>query len=169
MSSLTLVLIRFGYLALLWAFILGTVLVIRSDMFGTKVPRAQPARNRQPSGRTAPQAAKPKPIKAPKKTKARRGEPTQVHLADGAGAGRTIALSGEQLLIGRGPDATIRLDDDYASTRHARIVRSGNQWYIEDLGSTNGTYLGSRRVTEPVALGIGTQIRIGKTVLELRK
>ncbi|HWJ10471.1 MAG TPA: FHA domain-containing protein, partial [Nocardioides sp.] len=65
--------------------------------------------------------------------------------------------------------AAIRLDDDYVSTRHARIVSSGGQWYVEDLGSTNGTYLGSQRITQPVPVGLGSQVRVGKTIVELRK
>lgn len=73
------------------------------------------------------------------------------------------------ILIGRGPDAAIRLDDDYVSTRHARIAASGDQWFVEDLGSTNGTYVGSARITQPTTLTLGTQVRIGKTVVELRK
>ena|SRR5690348_4346942 len=160
MSSLSLILIRFGYLALLWIFILGTVLVIRSDMFGTRIARQPSARNRA--------GARP-PAKPAKPSKPRRGEPTHVFILDGSGAGRSVALSAAPLLIGRGPDAAIRLDDDYASTRHARIVRSGDQWFVEDLGSTNGTYLGTRRLTQPTVVSTGSQIRIGKTVLELRK
>ena len=163
MSSLSLLLIRYGYLVLLWLFILGTVLVIRSDMFGTKIAR-QPHTRTRPGGGRAP--AKPKPAKP---AKPRRGEPTHVFILDGGGAGRSVALSAAPLLIGRGPDAAIRLDDDYASTRHARIVRSGDQWFVEDLGSTNGTYLGTRRLTQPTVVTAGSQIRIGKTVLELRK
>ena len=63
----------------------------------------------------------------------------------------------------------IRLEDDYVSTRHARIAASGDQWFVEDLGSTNGTYVGTVRITQPTTITIGTQVRIGKTVLELRK
>ena len=73
------------------------------------------------------------------------------------------------VLIGRGNDAAIRLDDDYVSTRHARIAASGDQWFVEDLGSTNGTYIGSVRITQPTTITVGTQVRIGKTVVELRK
>ena len=73
------------------------------------------------------------------------------------------------MLIGRGTDAAIRLDDDYVSTRHARIASSGDQWFVEDLGSTNGTYIGSHRLTQPTTLQLGSKVRIGKTTLELRK
>ncbi|MDQ6688005.1 MAG: FHA domain-containing protein, partial [Actinomycetota bacterium] len=58
---------------------------------------------------------------------------------------------------------------DYVSTRHARIASSGDQWFVEDLGSTNGTYVGTSRITQATAIGLGTRIRVGKTVLELRK
>jgi pSer/pThr/pTyr-binding forkhead associated (FHA) protein len=90
-------------------------------------------------------------------------------VVDGANAGETASLDDAPLLIGRGSDAAIRLDDDYVSTRHARIASSGDQWFVEDLGSTNGTYLGAQRVSQPTTLQLGSQIRIGKTTLELRK
>lgn len=104
-----------------------------------------------------------------KPAKARRGAPTQVVIVEGGNQGETVSLEDAPLLIGRGTDAAIRLDDDYASTRHARIASSGEQWYVEDLGSTNGTYVGTSRITQPTAIQLGTRVRIGKTVLELRK
>ena len=92
---------------------------------------------------------------------------------DGPNAGQRVplatALDGTPLLIGRGPDAAVRLDDDYVSTRHARIGLSGDTWYVEDLGSTNGTYIGNQRLTQATAIQLGTQVRIGKTTLELGK
>ena len=160
MSELTLTLIRFAYLAILWIFVLSAVSVVRSDMFGARVestPRADRRAQRQ--------AAKnrPKPARRP------RGAPTHVLIVDGANAGETISLDQAPLLIGRGSDAQIRLDDDYVSTRHARIASSDDQWFVEDLGSTNGTYLGSQRLTQPTVLQLGSQVRVGKTTLELRK
>jgi pSer/pThr/pTyr-binding forkhead associated (FHA) protein len=92
-----------------------------------------------------------------------------VLVVEGANAGIRAELDQAPLLIGRGPDAAIRLDDDYASTRHARIASADDQWFVEDLGSTNGTYVGSTRITQPTTLTLGTQVRIGKTILELRK
>jgi pSer/pThr/pTyr-binding forkhead associated (FHA) protein len=161
MSELTLVLIRFAYLAILWIFVLSAISVIRSDMFGARVAR---------EGRQERRAAKDAKAKArPKPAKPRRGTPTAVAIVEGGNKGEVISLDGAPLLIGRGNDAAIRLDDDYVSTRHARIGNSGDQWYVEDLGSTNGTYVGSRRITQPTAVGVGSQVRIGKTVLELRK
>jgi pSer/pThr/pTyr-binding forkhead associated (FHA) protein len=71
--------------------------------------------------------------------------------------------------VGRASDNTIVLEDDYASGHHARFFGQDGQWYVEDLGSTNGTYLGTQRITQPAPIGLGAQVRIGKTILELRK
>ena len=60
------------------------------------------------------------------------------------------------------------ITDDYVSTHHARLVPRDGRWLLEDLGSTNGTFLGKTKVTDPVPLDAGTRVRIGKTVLELR-
>jgi pSer/pThr/pTyr-binding forkhead associated (FHA) protein len=160
MSELTLMLIRFAYLAILWIFVLSAISVIRSDMFGARIEQAPRAERREQR-----RAAKnrPKPAKRP------RGAPTHVAIVEGANSGETISLDLAPLLIGRGSDAAIRLDDDYVSTRHARIAASGEQWFVEDLGSTNGTYIGSQRLSQPATLQLGSQIRIGKTTLELRK
>jgi pSer/pThr/pTyr-binding forkhead associated (FHA) protein len=161
-SELTLMLIRFAYLAILWIFVLSAVSVVRSDMFGARV-ESLPRADRRAERKARRQAGKQKPTRRP------RGAPTHVAITDGANAGETISLDHAPLLIGRGADAAIRLDDDYVSTRHARIANSGDQWFVEDLGSTNGTYLGSSRLTQPTAIQLGSQIRIGKTTLELRK
>ena len=159
MSELTLFLIRVAYLAILWIFVLSAISVVRSDMFGARVPAAA----REGGGG---RAKKQKPPKAPPK---RRGSPTHVLVVEGANSGERAELEQAPILIGRGTDAAIRLDDDYVSTRHARIASSGDQWFVEDLGSTNGTYVGTARITQPTTLTLGTQVRIGKTILELRK
>ncbi len=161
MSELTLFLIRLAYLAILWIFVLSAISVIRSDMFGARAP--EPGRGRGPRGKAA------KPARASKPPAKRRGSPTHVLVVEGANAGERAELDAAPILIGRGSDAAIRLDDDYVSTRHARIAASGDQWFVEDLGSTNGTYIGSARITQPTTLTLGTQVRIGKTILELRK
>ncbi|QIX25165.1 FHA domain-containing protein [Nocardioides sp. JQ2195] len=156
MSELTLFLIRFAYLAILWIFVLSAISVIRTDMFGARLP-SQGARANGRAG------------KQPKAPTKRRGSPTHVLVVEGSSSGERADLAEAPILIGRGSDAAIRLDDDYVSTRHARIAASGDQWFVEDLGSTNGTYVGSARITQPTTLALGTQVRIGKTVLELRK
>ena len=87
----------------------------------------------------------------------------------GENPGTRAELADAPLLIGRGSDAAIKLDDDYVSTRHARVAVSGDEWFVEDLGSTNGTYVGPVRITQPTTIGLGVQVRVGKTILELRK
>jgi pSer/pThr/pTyr-binding forkhead associated (FHA) protein len=160
-SELTLMLIRFAYLAILWIFVLSAISVIRSDMFGARIdstPRAD-----RKAERAAKSANRAKPAKRP------RGAPTHVAIVEGANEGERVSLDDAPILIGRGSDAAIRLDDDYVSTRHARIASSGDQWFVEDLGSTNGTYVGTSRISQPTTIQLGTQVRIGKTILELRK
>ena len=159
MSELTLFLIRLAYLAILWIFVLSAISVIRSDMFGARAP-------------AAPSRGSDKPAKSKKSNKPppkRRGSPTHVLVVEGANSGERADLSKAPILIGRGTDAAIRLDDDYVSTRHARIASSGDQWFVEDLGSTNGTYIGSQRITQATAIQLGSRVRVGKTVIELRK
>lgn len=174
MQELTLVLIRFAYLAILWIFVLGAVSVIRSDMFGARVESSGGQQGQSRRERRAAAASQKQAQQAQKLARRpQRGTPTQVVVLDGPTAGVAVgldeALQGRPLLIGRGPEAAIRLDDDYVSTAHARIGASGDTWYVEDLGSTNGTYLGSQRLTQPTAVQTGSQIRVGKTTLELKK
>lgn len=173
MSELTLTVMRLGFLAVLWLFVIVAVQVIRSDLFGTRVTqrsarrgddRSRPPQQRQ---QQAPPAAA---RQQPQANRQRRGAPTKLVVAEGSLAGTTVALQGQTITLGRAHDSTIVLDDDYASSRHARIYpdRDG-QWIVEDLGSTNGTYLDRNRLTTPTPVPLGAPIRIGKTVIELRK
>jgi pSer/pThr/pTyr-binding forkhead associated (FHA) protein len=172
MSELTLTVMRLGFLAVLWLFVIVAVQVIRSDLFGTRVTQRG---SRRESGRQqqAPrqQAAAP-PQQRGQQSGGRRGRnaPTKLVVTEGTLTGTTVALQGQTITLGRAHDSTIVLDDDYASSRHARIYpdRDG-QWIVEDLGSTNGTYLDRSRLTTPTPIPLGAPIRIGKTVIELRK
>jgi pSer/pThr/pTyr-binding forkhead associated (FHA) protein len=166
MSELTLTVMRLGFLAVLWLFVIVAVQVIRSDLFGTRVTQRGSQRN---AGR--PQAARQAP--PPRQQSGggrRRNAPTKLVVSEGTLTGTTVALQGQTITLGRAHDSTIVLDDDYASSRHARIYpdRDG-QWIVEDLGSTNGTYLDRTRLTTPMPIPPGAPIRIGKTVIELRK
>jgi pSer/pThr/pTyr-binding forkhead associated (FHA) protein len=160
MSELTLTLIKLGFLALLWMFVLAVLSVIRSDLFGAKVD-SRAAVAAVPQNTRTPKTAKP--------AKKRKGLPASVTIADGPQAGVGASLTEEPVIIGRGSDCQIRLDDDYSSTRHARLFLSEGQWWVEDLGSTNGTYLDGQRVTRPVPAEIGGSIRIGRTTLNIAK
>ncbi|MFC3573511.1 FHA domain-containing protein [Streptomyces yaanensis] len=170
MSELTLTVMRLGFLAVLWLFVIVAVQVIRSDLFGTRVTQRG---SRRDSGRPqqAPRQAAPPPQRQqPSGGRQRRGAPTKLVVSEGSLTGTTVALQGQTITLGRAHDSTIVLDDDYASSRHARIYpdRDG-QWIVEDLGSTNGTYLDRNRLTTPTPIPLGAPIRIGKTVIELRK
>ncbi|MBL3665030.1 FHA domain-containing protein [Streptomyces sp. M2CJ-2] len=169
MSELTLTVMRLGFLAVLWLFVIVAVQVIRSDLFGTRVTQRgarREATRPQQSARQAP------PPQRQQSGGGRRGRnaPTKLVVTEGTLTGTTVALQGQTITLGRAHDSTIVLDDDYASSRHARIYpdRDG-QWIVEDLGSTNGTYLDRSRLTTPTPIGPGAPIRIGKTVIELRK
>jgi FHA domain len=163
MSELTLTIIRLGFLAVLWLFVLTAVSVMRSDLFGRKVRRvAAPAKNKA----APPPPPAPKP---PKPAKPKRGTPSTLVVTGGALTGTSIRLGGAPITLGRAKDSTLVLDDDYVSSRHARIYPSNGQWLVEDLGSTNGTYLDRAKVAAPTPVAIGVPIRVGKTVIELRK
>jgi pSer/pThr/pTyr-binding forkhead associated (FHA) protein len=172
MSELTLTVMRLGFLAVLWLFVIVAVQVIRSDLFGTRVTqRASQRGARRDGGRPQPQRqAPPQQRSQPGGGRRGRNTPTKLVVTEGTLAGTTVALQGQTITLGRAHDSTIVLDDDYASSRHARIYpdRDG-QWIVEDLGSTNGTYLDRTRLTTPTPIPLGTPIRIGKTVIELRK
>ncbi len=163
MNALTLTLIRLAFLAVLWLFVIAAVGVVRTDLFGPSSPLRK-------EGRKAKQRARPAPApKAAKPSRSGRATPQQLLVTAGGLAGTTVGLAGQQITIGRANDATLVLDDDYASTRHARLFPQDGQWIVEDLGSTNGTYLDRQKVTQPTPVPVGVPIRIGKTVLELRK
>ena len=145
--------LRFGFLALLWIFIFATLRVVRADLFGAGQSRV--------SAPSRPAASRPKPKRKGK-------APTQLVVTDGGLAGTRITLGEQPIMIGRANDSTLVLTDDYASTRHARLTSRDGDWYVEDLGSTNGTYLDRSKVSGPTLVSPGVPIRIGKTVLELR-
>jgi pSer/pThr/pTyr-binding forkhead associated (FHA) protein len=170
MSELTLTVMRLGFLAVLWLFVIVAVQVIRSDLFGTKVTQRTARRDGQQRPPQQRQQRQQRQQQAPAAPRQRRGAPTKLVVSEGSLTGTTVALQGQTITLGRAHDSTIVLDDDYASSRHARIYpdRDG-QWIVEDLGSTNGTYLDRSRLTTPTPVPLGAPIRIGKTVIELRK
>ncbi|TPG35118.1 FHA domain-containing protein FhaB/FipA [Mycolicibacterium hodleri] len=155
MQGIVLQLTRVGFLLLLWLFIWSVLRILRTDIYaptgavmvkrglalrGTLLPSRGQARN----------------------------TPRQLVVTEGALTGTRIQLGAQPVLIGRADDSTLVLTDDYSSTRHARLSPRGSEWYVEDLGSTNGTYLDRAKVTTAVRVPMGTPVRIGKTVIELR-
>ena len=152
MPELVLQLTRAGFLALLWIFVLFSLRVVRSDLYSAAGLRALvPGGGRARGGRGG-----------------RARTARQLLVTQGPLTGTRISLDSRPILIGRADDSTLVLDDDYASTRHARIAQQGDDWYVEDLGSTNGTYLDRAKVTGPTRVPLGVPVRIGTTVIELR-
>ena len=159
-SALVVAVVKYGLLALLWVFLLAAVRIMRTDLSGRAVkPSASPA---PPTVGRAPKAARPaKPAK-------KKGVARKLVVTEGALQGTTVALGSSPVTLGRAHDSTLVLTDDYASNKHARLYPTGDTWTLEDLGSTNGTWLGTAKVTRPTVVALGTHIRIGKTVMELR-
>lgn len=159
MSELGLTLARLAFLAMLWGFVIATVLILRRDL-------RQPADARpvgQPSRRPPRQ---PKPSKAGKKAKE---VGSKLVVVEGPLTGTVIPLSAAQVTIGRAPDSTLVIEDDYASSRHARIYPSEGSWLVEDLGSTNGTWIDRTRITSPTLLTVGAPLRVGRTTIQMQK
>ena len=172
MSELTLLLLRIGFLVLLWAFVFAVVYSLRSDLFGVKVRRmpepqaaAVPAAAMAAAPAKAPAAAAP-PAKGGKATTA---TVTRIIITSGPKSGLELPLGTEALTIGRSSESGLVIRDDYTSSHHARLLLWGEQWMIQDLDSTNGTWHDGARVTAPVPVLVGAPIKVGATTFELRK
>lgn len=162
-------LLRAVVLVLMWGLVLAAIVAVRSDFAGrsAKAARRAPAK---PAKAPAPprQSATAKP--AAKPAASRKGSSARtVEITAGPLAGTTIPLGEAPITIGRADSSTLVVSDDYVSTHHARLVPRGDAWVLEDLGSTNGTFLDRTKVTAPTPVPVGVPIRIGKTTLELRK
>ena len=195
MSELTLLILRIGFLLLLWFFIFAIVYALRSDLFGAPVRRmrtdgAKAGGGQQPLVAASPavQAASPAPVSAPPVSAppltspstpaitpsggalptAGGGTARQLVITSGVASGTAIPLDDEFLTIGRSSESTLVIVDEYTSTYHARLGRQGDQWILTDLDSTNGTRLDGNRVTKPVTVPLFTPVTIGTTTFELR-
>lgn len=184
MSELTLLILRIGFLVVLWLFIFSIVYALRSDLFGARVRRIR-------GGESAASA----PTPAPASAKAETGSPQAVQAASapavtpsggampsagttgpartlvitgGVAAGTSLPLDDELVTIGRSSDSTLVIVDEYTSTYHARLSRQGDRWLLTDLGSTNGTKLDGQAVTDPITVPLFTPVSIGTTTFELR-
>ena len=165
-------LLRAVVLVLMWGLILAVVVAVRSDFAGgrSKTSGRSKAPGRAPAtgpGR-APAPARPAAAAKPAKSRNRSNART-VAITAGPLAGTTIPLGEQPITIGRADSSTLVVSDDYVSTHHARLVPRGDAWVLEDLGSTNGTFLDRTKVSAPTPVPVGVPIRIGKTTLELRK
>ncbi|MDR7188109.1 hypothetical protein J2Y46_000925 [Microbacterium sp. BE35] len=179
MSELTLLLLRIGFLVLLWAFVFAVVYSLRADLFGVKVRRmpdaaaaaaaAPMASGAAASSVTAPVApAVPAPAAKPGGP-ATTATASRIVITSGPKTGLELPLGNEPLTIGRSSESGLVVRDDYTSSHHARLVLWGDQWMIQDLDSTNGTWHDGVRVTAPVPVNLGAPIKVGATTFELRK
>jgi hypothetical protein len=177
MGELTLLLLRLGFLVLLWAFVFAIVYALRSDLFGQRARRlpaqasAFPVSATAASPAAAPAVAAPVTEQTAHRAPPHAGAKTAKRLVITAGPreGVEIDLPDEQLTIGRSSESGLVIRDDYTSTHHARLMLWDEVWVIQDLDSTNGTFLDGSRVTVPVPVPLGTPVTIGTTSFELRR
>jgi len=180
-SELTLLVLRFGFLFILWAFVFVVVYALRTDLFGQRVkrmpaePGAPAAFPTAPASAPAPRSAAVTaptsapllpnwPLAAEKSTDASR-----LVITSGSKEGTELLLGDEPLTIGRSSESGLVIRDDYTSTHHARLMLWNDGWVIQDLDSTNGTFLDGARVTVPTPVPLNTPVRIGTTSFELRR
>ena len=109
------------------------------------------------------------PVPAQPKAKSSGSAPRKLTVIEGELSGTVVPLGNSPITVGRAPDSTLSLSDDYASSRHARFFPSDGQWIVEDLGSTNGTWIEKTRITGPTVLRVGAKVRIGRTTLQLQR
>jgi len=185
MSELTLLILRFAFLAVLWAFVFAVVYALRSDLFGQKKRNAVPDAAVDPFSSTpaaqpapSPAAFVPAPQPAQQQNTQNFSSPSPANpavrasrlvITGGPKEGLEIELPNEQLSIGRSSESGLVIRDDYTSTHHARLMLWNGAWVIQDLDSTNGTYLDGKRVTVPQPIPLGAPIKIGTTTFELRR
>jgi len=165
-SELVLTLLRLGFLALLWAMVLVTVVVLRRDLRAPRDARplvAAPAPRMSTKPTKAPKPKSDKPAK-PSRTGAR-----SFVVIEGPLSGTVIPLGTADITLGRAPDSTLVLDDDYASNKHSKVALVNGTWVVSDLGSTNGTWIDRSRISGPTPLAVSQQLKVGRTVLELRR
>ena len=158
-------LLRAVVLVLLWGFVVAAIVAVRHDVFGTR-----PAKLRKQKPQAAPAPATPARATKPPPRQSRKAKAaaSQLAVVEGPSSGVSVALSSLPVTIGRAKSSTIVLSDDYVSSNHARLVPHGQDWLVEDTGSTNGTFINDRKVTEPAVVAVGSRIKIGRNVLEVR-
>lgn len=173
-SEIALLIMRVGFLLLLWFFIFSIVYALRSDLFGAPVRKLRTDGSAQaaPHAQAAPTPVANGPVITPSggnlPSAGASGPARSLAITSGVATGTSISLDDNLLTIGRSPDSTLVIVDEYTSTYHARLTRSGNDWVLTDLDSTNGTRLDGEKIRQPVQVPIFTPVTIGQTTFELR-
>jgi hypothetical protein len=179
-SELTLLVLQLGFLLLLWVFVFSIVYALRSDLFGQRVRKFPDAAAAAAAPAAPAPAAFPSPQAASAPTEAVNQPPaasdhastdnaTRLVITSGAKAGAEFPLGRDEITIGRSSDSAIIIRDDYTSTHHARLMLWNGRWMIQDLDSTNGTFLDGSRVTVPTPVPLGATVKVGATTFELRR
>ena len=154
MPDLVLELLKYVFLAVLYIFVARAVRAIYLEL--------KPAGSTRAARQSAPAPARP-PSRRAKKS------PKKAAVVEGGNLkGKSFDL-GSELIVGRSDKCHVVLDDTYVSQMHARIYAKDDSYMLEDLGSTNGTYLNRQKVTAPAEVQRGDRVKIGRTVLEMRK
>jgi FOG: FHA domain len=151
MDSLLLLSLRIILLVVLWFFVLVALRAMRADL------------------KVAGGVASTSSVAAPQglaRAFTRSSPPRLLTVVEGPLTGSSIEVS-DDMVLGRSPDCTFVVGDDYASGRHARVFKRGSEWFVEDLDSRNGTFVGGVRIDQPEQVGVGTDIRIGRTTVRL--
>jgi Inner membrane component of T3SS, cytoplasmic domain len=180
-SVFSLTVIRVAFLCALWLFVLLALIVLRRDLKAPRASRAQSMKPAKQSRKSKQQTTAPIPAGVgaaaamSKPAGERAGASTSTSDArlvviEGPLVGTSVPLTSAPVTIGRASDSTLVLEDDYVSSHHARIVAGKRgRWQVEDLGSTNGTFVDEDQVSGTTTLEPGARVRVGTTVLELRK
>lgn len=166
MSELAVTVLQFGLLLLLWILILSIIGAQSRDLMVSKKSRTRAGTSGSPKSngdRSGSQQDGQNQASQMPRPRARR-----LVISEGPLAGTELELGSAPIMLGRAQECTLVLEDDYASGKHARLFPQGSRWFIEDLGSTNGTWLGEEQLTRASTVEPGEKIRIGKTALELR-
>jgi pSer/pThr/pTyr-binding forkhead associated (FHA) protein len=145
MNDLTFSILRILYLIGLWLFVVFTILLIRKDIFTSKIRVKD------------------------KKHSDNKNNVNSLEILAGPLKGTVIPLTDAEIIIGRDPRNTIVINDDHLSARHAALRKQNERWYIEDLESRNGTVLNNKPVNAPVEIFRGAKAKLGKTVIRFVK
>ncbi|HEX8134185.1 MAG TPA: FHA domain-containing protein [Actinomycetes bacterium] len=157
MPPIFLLAVKVAFLVILYLFVARAVRAVVLDVFGPRAARRRPRNRPAPPVRPVPRSG-PRPA---------RRLPRELVVSDEGGR-RTFPLK-ESLTVGRAATCDVVVSDTYVSNVHARIFQRDGGWWLEDLGSTNGTYMNRTRVSSPTAIGPGDEVRMGKAKLELRR
>ncbi|HET6750536.1 MAG TPA: FHA domain-containing protein [Actinomycetes bacterium] len=158
MPPIFLLAVKIAFLVVLYLFVARAVRAVVLDVFGPRAERRRPRSRPTAPSRPVPRTGPGRPA---------RRQPRELVVTDEGGR-RTVPLNGP-MTVGRAATCDVVLADTYVSNVHARIYDRDGGWWLEDLGSTNGTYVNRTRVSTPTAVGPGDEIRMGKATLELRR